>query len=200
MLSKSRLQLLPATEPSKLVATDIFRSLPKTTKGKQHVMEITDRYSKRTQVVPTARNTTTTVACKIFHSSVILYIIPSYFVTDNGAQFVGKFFGSLCTHLDTNNMTKTAYHPKTSEQIEGFNKTVVARLRHYFAIRKGDWDHFMQFLTYAYNMQVDRSTITTSSSLILTRHPQGIATFDNPSPLASDAYYATGPQALQMQL
>lgn len=129
--NKRHLQLFLATRLLETVATNILDLLPKTTKDNQHVVIITERYSKLTGLVPTARITTTVVACIFFDPWVTPYGIPSYLLTYNGTQVVDKFFGSLCTNLGTKHMTTTAYHPQTSASVDRYDKTIVDRLRHF---------------------------------------------------------------------
>lgn len=80
-------------------------------------------------------------------------------------------------------MAMTANHTQASAQVERFNETIVTRLRYYVATHQRDCDLFVQPLTYVYDTQVYRSTNTTPFSLVLTRHPPGPTTFDNPSVL-----------------
>ena len=100
----------------------------------------------------------------------------SYVLTDNGPQFAAKFFEAVCIINGIKHVFTTAYHPQTNGQVERFNKTLAARLRHYVSEHQKDWDEFVQPLTYAYNMQVHRSTGTTPFDLVLSRNPKGILT------------------------
>lgn len=145
--------------------------------------------------MPTTINTTITVTYKVFDASVILNGIPSYLFTDYGTQFVSKCFGVLGTHVgkthDNDCISHTDYRTDRTLYI-----TTMAFLRHYVATYERDFDLFAQPLTYPYNTQLYWSTNTTSSSHVLTRQRPGSATFCHPSSLATDAYYATEPQAL----
>lgn len=67
--------------------------------------------------------------------------------------------------------TRTAYHPQCNGQTERYNRSFVTRLRHYVSKHQDDWDRFVQILTYAYNMQVHRSSGFTPFQLLLTRVP-----------------------------
>ena len=108
------------------------------------------------------------------------YGAPKYLLTDNGKQFAAKFFDSVCGLLGVRHYFTAFYHPQTNGQTERFNKTIMERLRHFAADYQTDWDLYIQPLTYAYNMQVHRSTGTTPFDLILSRHPPSIAIRDVP--------------------
>lgn len=78
----------------------------------------------------------------------------------------------MCFLLGLKPYLTTAYHPQANEQTERFNKTIAQCLRHYVEENRPDWDLYVQPLTYAYTMQVHKSTGTTPFDLILSRHPQ----------------------------
>lgn len=115
---RRHLHLFPPTNLLQFFAMDIFGPLPKTTNGNQHVIIITDRYSKLTRTVFTAQLITNTVAENFFTARVIPYCIPVYLTTDNGTQFVSNLFAMLCNHHGTKHPTTTAYQPQTSVQGE----------------------------------------------------------------------------------
>ena len=121
------------------------------------------------------------VARTFFNDWVGPYGPPSFLLTDNGPQFVAKFFAAICLLLGVKQHTITAYHPQTNGQVERYNKTLVSRLRHYVADHQRNWDEFVQPLTYAYNIQVHKSTGTSPFSLVLSRQPSSLPAVDSTS-------------------
>lgn len=71
---------------------------------------------------------------------VFAYGAPKYVLTNNGPQFVAKFFDAICTMIGITHFCTTAYHPQTNDQTERFNKTILSRLKHYVAEHQTDWD------------------------------------------------------------
>lgn len=61
------------------------------------------------------------------------------------------------------------YHPQSNGQVEGYNRTLVVRLRYYIDERQTSWDLFSQPIIYKYNMQMHRTKWTSPYSLILSR-------------------------------
>lgn len=89
---------------------DILGSLLKTSTGNRFVVVITDRYSKLTRAVPTKTNTAPQIVTIFMGNWAMPYGIPEFHLTDNGAQFFGKFFNSMRLYLSTKLLTATSFH------------------------------------------------------------------------------------------
>lgn len=86
-------------------------------------------------------NTTAPKLAKIFLDYCIIpYGIPTHLFTDNGPQFMGKFFAAIFELLGTEKITTTCYHPQTNGQTETYIKTIVNLLRHFVSESQGDWE------------------------------------------------------------
>ena len=194
---QKKLTLFPAAGPLEFVAMDLFGPLPKTAHGNRHILVITDRYTKMCRAIPLRTAQAPQVAQAFLDSWVYPYGMPDTVLTDNGPQFTAKFFESVCGLLGIRHVLTTAYHPQTNGQAERFNRTLGIRLRHYVTEHQRDWDEFVQPLTYAYNMQVHRSTGTTPFDLVLTRHPPGISVSMPTSAVPPDRH--TEPTTAQMK-
>lgn len=162
--------------------------------GNQHAINITDKYSKLTRTVTSARNITTTVACIFLDECIIPYGVPSYVSTDKSTQLFSKLIDTSCLNYSTMHMTTTAYHPNINGHKELYNNTILPHLRHYIATRQRYCNLFVRPLTYAYNTQVHRSTSTKPFSLVITRHPS------RPTIFHSSSAPATHPQCLRTQV
>ena len=165
------MKLFPATKPLEYIAADILGPLPKTKHGKRFVLVVTDRFSKLTKTEALRTITSLSVAKAFCRIWVYNYGTPKVLLTDNGGQFTSRFFLNVCRILGIQKVFTTAYHPQTNGQAERFNRTIVAQLRNYVSESQRDWDEWLGPLTFAYNMQVHRSTGTTPFDLVLTRHP-----------------------------
>ena len=148
---------------------DLLGPLPKTAHGNQHVLVITDRFTKMTRSIPLRTTTASVVANAFLDNWVYVHGAPRYVLTDNGPQFAAKFFDAVCALLGVQYYLTTAYHPQSNGQTERFNHTLVQRLRHYVEEHQRDWDDYVQRLTFGYNTQVHWSTETTPFDLVLTR-------------------------------
>lgn len=112
---------------------DIPGTLPKTKKGNQYVVVVTERFYKMTREVPGSTKTAPHMAVIFLDCSKISYGIPCYILTDRGPQFVSRFVASVCSFLGVKSLTTMAYHHQTNGESERYNETFVTRLHHYVA-------------------------------------------------------------------
>lgn len=83
-------------------------------------------------------------------------------------------------------LTTTAYRLQASRQSENYNKTIVARLRHYVAERQRERELLVQQLAYTYNSEKQYTTGTSLFSLVLSFELPRPTTFVTPSALPTD--------------
>jgi len=172
------LKLFPALRPLEDVAIDLMGPLPKTSRGKLHVLVIMDRYSKLCRLVAMRSIQASLVVKAFVEEWVFTYGAPKTILSDNGPQFRSKTFVDACVILGIKPVTTTTYHPQTNGQVERFNRTLASMLRHYVAEDHRNWDEYLPVLAYAYNRCVHRSTNTIPFELVLTRAPPPIGLED----------------------
>lgn len=85
------------------------------------------------------------------------YGITSYILVENGIQLLVKHFLFLLHFPKAKYLTTIAYYPQKNGQDERYYRTRVAKLHHHVAEHHGDWDMYVQPLTYAYNSQTYRA-------------------------------------------
>ncbi|CDF32578.1 unnamed protein product [Chondrus crispus] len=169
------LKLFPARRPLEFVAMGILGPLPRSTKGNQYFLVISDRFLKMTRAIPPNSITSMTVARAFVENWIYPYGPPASLLSDNGGQFASKFFQKICQIMGIRNLFTTAYHPQTNGQVERFNQTILSRIRHYVVEHQKTRDEYCGPLTYAYNTQVHRSTGCTPFELVLSRPPGPVA-------------------------
>ena len=152
------LKLFPAERPLECVSIDILGPLPRSFNGNKYLVVITDRYSKLVQTVPLRTINAWNVAKVFCDHWVFVFGRPKYVLSDNGGQCISKFFQSVRNILGTPNLFTTASHPQTNGQVERFNRTILAGLRHYCPEHAKDWDNFSNAITIGYNNTVHRAT------------------------------------------
>lgn len=112
------LQLFSPWRPLEFVCMFTSGPLQQTTQKNQIVIVMTNKYSKWTRAVPSAKKGATRVANNFLDHWTVLFRTPSCRLTDNGQQFVRKFFVTICGYLGVKHLTITAYNPLTNEQLE----------------------------------------------------------------------------------
>ena len=186
------LTLFPAAGPLEFVAMDIAGPYPRTRNGNEYVVVLTDRFTKLTRAIPTRTTTASDVASIFIDYWIYSYGVPDYLLTDRGTQFMSKFFELVCSSLGVKHVATSAYRPQTNGQAERYNRTMVSRLRHYICEHQTDWDDYVQPLTYAYNLQVHRTTKFTPFELTLSRAPPNSIVSTTHSSAPPDAPRFTG--------
>jgi Integrase zinc binding domain/Integrase core domain/RNase H-like domain found in reverse transcriptase len=136
----SHMKLFPPNAPLEFVGIDILGPLPVTRDGNRFLLIITDRYYKLTKAVPMRKITANEVSCAFFVHWIACYVVPLILLSDNGAQFVAKFFQAICTTLGVKQLFTSAYHPQCNGQTERFNRTVLGMLVYYVSKQQDDWD------------------------------------------------------------
>jgi transposase InsO family protein len=166
----AHIKLFPPSEPLEFVAMDILGPLPETKRGNRYLLVIVDRFTKLTRTVPLSTTVASEVARVFVEQWYCVYGPPVVLLTDNGTQFVAKFFQAVCKLLGVKQVFTTAYHPQTNGQCERFNRTVLSAITHYVSDNQDDWDELASTATYAYNCTVHSSTGYTPFELTLARN------------------------------
>jgi transposase InsO family protein len=136
--------------------------------------------------------TTETLARAFVLGLVAVYGIPLLLLTDNGAQFISKFFQTVCWLLGVKQLFTTTYYPSTNGQVKRFNQTVLKSVAHFVSEHQDDWNEIDGVATYAYNTTIQSTTGFAPFELILSRVPspgiiQPDIAFGGDPPLSSKA-------------
>lgn len=107
-----------------------------------------DCYSKLTWAILVPKTTGSHETVLVFENWITLYNIPNTVITENGLQIVSKLFAALGASIEAKLNTTTEYHLQANGQQQRFNRTLVARLRHYSGKHQTDWDNYVQLLNY----------------------------------------------------
>jgi hypothetical protein len=71
---------------------------------------------------------------------------------------LSELFASVCKLLQIKKIQTTAFHPESNGSLERGHKVLVEYLRHYIAEDQRDWDEWILYATYMYNVTTHRAT------------------------------------------
>lgn len=112
---------------------------------------MTDGYTKMAKAIPTSKTIAVNVVIVFVDHFIVLDGIPGHLLASNGPPFVKTFMAILCAFLKLKDLTTTASHPQSIDQVKRCNIKIVTRLQYYFTEHQENWDIFVQLPTYANN-------------------------------------------------
>ncbi|KAI9552203.1 hypothetical protein GHT06_022542 [Daphnia sinensis] len=160
------------SKPFELLGLDFLGPIqPHSLQGNNHVLVITDYFTKWVEVIALPDQTALTTSQALMDKVVLYHGPPKAIVTDRGSNFTSELFSSLCRKLQIKQLRTTAYHPQTNGLTERFNKTVVEMLRKYMDQGFPKWEEMLGPVAFAYRNSVHSSTLETPYFLNHGRDP-----------------------------
>jgi hypothetical protein len=112
------------------ISMDFIVGLPRTSKGYDSIWDIVDRLTKTTHFLLVKTYYPVFTYAQLYVTRILsLHGVPRTIVSDQGSQFVSKFWEELHKSLGTKLLRSSAYHPQTSEQTERVNQILEDKLR-----------------------------------------------------------------------
>ena len=168
---------ITSTQPMELICID-FLSLERSKGGTEHILVITDHFTRYAKAFPT-RNQLAKITAKIlFENFVVHYGFPARIHSDQGRNFESNLIKELCSLAGVEKSRTTPYHPMGNGMVERFNQTLLNMLGTLEDHQKQDWKSYVAPLVHAYNATRHDSTGFSLYFLMFGRHPR----------LAIDAY------------
>lgn len=166
--------IMSKNQPFDTLAMDFVVGLPRTAKGHNSVLTITDKFTKVIRLIP-GRDTWTAEewGTSFFHTVYKDWGLPRVFVSDRDAKFTSSFWTKLFHLAGVELAMTTAYHPSADGQAERTNQTVEVALR--CLITGGrleeEWDILLPEVEFAINTTVNTSTKKTPFELLYGVNP-----------------------------
>ncbi len=162
---------ITTTQPLELVSMD-FLTLERSIGGHQHVLVITDHFTRYAIAVPTRNMTAKTTAEAFFHNFIVHYGVPGKIHSDQGGNFEGQLIKELCILTGMKKSRTTPYHPMGNGMTEKFNRTLLDMLGTLDPQKKKDWKSHVGPLVHAYNCTRHSSTGFSPFLLMFGREPR----------------------------
>jgi hypothetical protein len=126
---------------------EYMSGLPSTKWGNDCVSVVVDRFSKMVILATFKKRITAEATIKIFFERVWVHFgIPETIVSDREIQFLGAFWSTLSSLLDTKLNKSMAFHPQTDGQTEVVNRMILHILRMYNYKHPHTWDESLPYV------------------------------------------------------
>ena len=168
---------ITSSQPMELLCID-FLSLERSKGGHEHILVVTDHFTRYAQAFPTRNQLAKTTAKILFENFVVHYGFPARIHSDQGRNFESSLIKELCSLAGVHKSRTTPYHPMGNGMVERFNQTLLKMLGTLEDHQKQDWKSYVAPLVHAYNATRHDSTGFSPFFLMFGRHPR----------LAIDAY------------
>ena len=158
-----------AGEPFEVVAIDVTGKHPRSSRGNEYIVTITDIFSKWSEAVP-VRNHTASVVAKVLVDNVFArFGAPKRLLSDQGPEFESQLFQELCSRLEIEKIRTSPYQPSTNACVERFHRTLNSMLAKVIKENQRDWDDCLPAVMAAYRAAKHESTGYSPNFLVLGR-------------------------------
>ena len=156
-------------EPLDRCAIDFIGPLPRTERGNEHLLVITDYFTKYTEAYPLPNQTAETTAEALAINFFTRFGAPRILHSDMGPNFESRLFQHMRELFEIDKTRTTAYRPNSDGQTERFNRSIQQMLKAYVDDDRTDWDVHIPYLLMAYRSTVQESTGFTPNKLMFGR-------------------------------
>ena len=125
--------------------------LPRSDRGNQYLLVLSDYF-----IYPIPIQEAMSIASKIVQDFICRFGVPLAIHMDQGHQFKSALFQEMSHLLDIDKTRTTPFHLQSDGLVERMNRTL-------------DWDHYIQFLLWAYRSTTQESTNASPNLLMLGR-------------------------------
>jgi transposase InsO family protein len=135
-----------------------FLTLEKSKGGYQHILVITDHYTRYAQAIPTKNQLAKATAEAFFNHFIVDYGILKRIHSNQGTNFVSKVIKELCQLTGMKKSRNTSYHPMGNGMCERFNRTILNMLGSLESHQKQNWKDCLGPMIHSYNCTRHDST------------------------------------------
>ena len=158
-----------AGEPFETIAIDITGKHPKSSKGNEYIVTVTDLFSKWSEAYPVRNHTAEIVAKVLMEQLFPRFGMPKRILTDQGAEFESILFKELCCRMEIDKVRTSPYKPTTNGCVERFHRTLNSMLGKVVQENQRDWDVRLPLVMAAYRAAKHESTGYSPNFLVLGR-------------------------------
>ena len=124
----------------------------------EHVLVVTDHFTRFAQAYATKNKSSKAAADKLFNEFILQFGFPKRIHHDREPGFNSELSKELHRLAGIKMSNTTPYHPMGNGQSERFNKTLINMLKTIPEADKKNWKIYLSKLTFAYNSTVNKTT------------------------------------------
>ena len=162
---------ITSSQPLELVTMD-YLTLEASKGGFEHLLVITDHFTKYAMAVPTRNQTAKVTADALYNNCVAHYGFPRRLHSDQGANFESTIIKELCAMAGVTKSRTTPYNPSGNGITEHMNRTLLGMLGTLQPDQKHDWKARINHLVHAYNCCRHDTTGYSPYQLMFGRQPR----------------------------
>lgn len=121
--------------------------------GKLYVVTIICDLTKYLVCIPISGKSAKEVAKAIFEKFILVYGPMKSIRTDRGTEFTAKLISELCELMGIKHSLSTAYHHQSLGTIERNHAEFNKYIRQYIHENMGDWENYIEYFTFCYNIE-----------------------------------------------
>ena len=156
-LTKAPLGQDPVSEPMEKVTIDVHGPLPVSHRSNQHILVITDCFTKWTETIAMPDQEAATIAVTFLNNSIARYGFPLLLLSDGSTNFDSKLFCEVCKFLQIEKVQTSVMRPQTNGVTERFNCTLATVLTMYCIQDQKYWDLYLPQVMVPYRSYVHSS-------------------------------------------
>ena len=169
--TRAQLVNIHTSQPLELLAID-YLTLEPSKGGFEHILVITDHFTRFAQAIPTRNQTAKTTAEVLVSKLFFPFGFPLKLHSDQGAAIESRVIKELCNLTGIKKTRTRPYRPSGNGMTERFNRTLLNMLGTLDPSKKCDWKAHVATLTHAYNATKHDSTAECPYFLMFGRQPR----------------------------
>ena len=173
IIPKAPLVPIPVVEqPFYRIIIDVVGPLPRTKSGKEYIFTIMDKVTRFPEAIAVRSIKAPNIVSHLidFFSR---FSLPREIQSDQGSNFMGKYFKGKMDEFGIKHVVSTAYHPESQGALERFHQTIKSMLKKYCLEHGSDWDRELPFALFAIRSAPNESLGFSPFDLIFGHVPRG---------------------------
>ena len=156
-LTKAPLGQDPVSEPMEKETIDVLGPLPVSHRSNQHILVITDCFTKWTEAIAMPDQEAASIASTFVNNFITRYGVPLLLLSDGSTNFDSKPFREVCKFLQIEKVQTSVMRPQTNGVTERLNCTLATMLTMYCIQDQKDWDLYLPQVMMPYRSYVHSS-------------------------------------------